>query len=108
MLNGLGILDRTIETYREQSQELSHKISEFVQNKNSMTAEERKYLRQQVHALKGISFNSGAQLVGKLCEKLESHVYELDLETIKKTIESIRNALILTKEQIKEVLARYK
>jgi len=107
MLNGLGILDRTVETYKEQSQEQLSKINDFVQGRSSITNEERKALKQQVHALKGISFNSGAHFVGKLCEKLESQMYELYFEAIKSLVVRTNTALKRTLEFSKEVLERY-
>lgn len=41
-----------------------------------------RYFMQSVHALKGISLNSGASLMGKLCDDLEKVIFECDKGTV--------------------------
>lgn len=67
MLKELHILDRTISTFEIQSKELMTRIS----NIDLSDMGQRRTLKQQVHALKGVCFNSGAQHMGRLCDSLE-------------------------------------
>jgi len=49
----------------------------------------RPNIRQSIHALKGISLNSGASMLGKICDDLERVVLEADKDTVLRMLDMV-------------------
>eukprot|EP01113_Clastostelium_recurvatum_P024275 TRINITY_DN2899_c0_g1_i3.p1 TRINITY_DN2899_c0_g1~~TRINITY_DN2899_c0_g1_i3.p1 ORF type:complete len:2412 (-),score=767.99 TRINITY_DN2899_c0_g1_i3:29-7264(-) len=103
MLQGLGILQNTVRTYLTQTRTLLNEITAQARTLSN-APEERKRFRGQVHALKGISYNTGAQLLGKLCERIELNSSDMNRDSILQLLVLAEETFKHTERYLKETL----
>eukprot|EP00026_Physarum_polycephalum_P000596 Phypoly_transcript_00597.p1 GENE.Phypoly_transcript_00597~~Phypoly_transcript_00597.p1 ORF type:complete len:1275 (+),score=264.33 Phypoly_transcript_00597:342-3827(+) len=99
MLRGLGILERTVETFEKHSKELLQRARLV----DPSTLQKRSNIRQSIHAMKGISLNSGASMLGRMCDDLERVVLDCDRDTIVKMLDMIDVEFARAMKRFKEI-----
>jgi len=99
-LQELDILSTTIADFDRHAQELIESAS----NTNPSDLEARPVISKIIHNLKGISLNSGAGLLGKMCGDLERMVLTCNAEVVTQKINIIAACFKLTMKKIEEIL----
>jgi len=99
MLRGLGILERTVETFEKHSRELLLRARSVEPSQ----LQKRSNIRQSIHALKGISLNSGASMMGRMCDDLERVVLECDKETVVRMLDMIEAGFVQAMKRFKDI-----
>jgi CheY-like chemotaxis protein/HPt (histidine-containing phosphotransfer) domain-containing protein len=99
MLRGLGILDRTVETFEKHSKELLQRA----RSTDPSQMQKRSTIRQSIHALKGISLNSGASVMGTLCDDLERVILDCDKEAVVKMLDLIEAGFVQAMKRFREI-----
>jgi len=101
VLQELEILEKTVHTFQEQAKEILKKTQEldFTTSESNKTS-----ICKNLHALKGISLNSGANLVGKLCDELERIVLVCSQDIYEQKLITIEECLHQTIKKLEKLL----
>jgi len=99
-LQDLDILTTTIANFNTHAQE----IIELASNTNPSELETRPVICKMIHNLKGISLNSGASMLGKMCDDLERMVLTCNAEVVTQKISMIAACFKQTMKKIEELV----
>jgi len=98
-LQDLDILEETVKSFEIQAHNLLAKARAI----DPSSLQTRSIICQNIHALKGISLNSGASMLGKLCDDFERIVLTCHNDIITQRISIISNCLKQTVKGFEEI-----
>ena len=78
------LLEKLVEIYRDSTPKLIHSIKESAADKDHIR------LKDQAHALKGISANINAEKIASTCQQLESMSTDIDDPKLSKLINQLQ------------------